>query len=555
MGTLGTSPAPIPPIPHMKYFAYCRKSQDDEGRQILSIPAQRDEVQRLLLKHEGIELVRVFEEARTAKAPGRPVFNDMMARIERGEANGIIAWHPDRLARNSIDGGQLIYQLDRGVLKDLKFATYTFENSSQGKFMLQIMFGYSKYYVDSLSENVMRGNRRKLEQGVLPNRPPIGYKNDPESRTVVPDPATFQTIRRIWDLVLSGSYSVSQIRDMSEHEWGFRTPKRRRSGGSPLTLSGMYHLLSHRFYTGEIPWRGRIYPGKHQPMVTLDEFERVQQIIGRPGRPAPHTYTFAYTGLIRCGTCGCAVTAERRVNRYGYEYEYYHCTKKKRGTKCPERYVSTAELERQIRAYLESCRISDDVHSWLVEESTKGATEHAAVDGAETEALNNAAEEIERNIRTLTDLAVRQLIEEAEFVDRRDALKTEAAKIRQRIAEREGRAAEWLEPFHTLISFSNLAVFWFDNANSEEKRLILNSVGSNLTLAGKKLSIQATEPLNKIPKISNILELCTVEHDVRIFLSDRNFKRRLVCIRMLMRKLKRRKKLRPANDNEMRKSA
>jgi hypothetical protein len=241
MGTLGMSPARIPPILRLKYFAYCRKSQDDEGRQILSIPAQRDEVQRLLLKHDGIELVHVFEEARTAKAPGRPVFNDMMTRIERGEADGIIAWHPDRLARNSVDGGQLIYQLDRGVLKDLKFGTYT--------------------------------------------------------------------------------------------------------------------------------------------------------------------------------------------------------------------------------------------------------------------------------------------------------------------------ASEWLEPFHTLISFSNLAVFWFDNANLEEKRLILNSVGSNLTLAGKKLSIQAIEPLNNIPKIHSILELCTVEHDVRTFSKDREFKRRLVCMRMLMRQMKGRKKLRPTNDNEMRKAA
>jgi site-specific DNA recombinase len=536
----------------MKYFAYCRKSQDDEGRQILSIPAQRDEVQRLLLKHDGIELSGVFEEARTAKAPGRPVFNEMVARIERGEAQGIIAWHPDRLARNSIDGGQLIYQLDRGVLKDLKFATYTFENSSQGKFMLQIMFGYSKYYVDSLSENVKRGNRRKLEQGVLPNRPPIGYRNDPETNTIVPDPATFNTIRRIWDLMLSGNYSVAQVRDMSDHGWGFRTPKRKRSGGVPLTVSGIYHLLSHRFYTGEIPWRGKTYPGKHRPMVTLDEFERVHELIGRPGRPAPHTRTFAYTGLIRCGTCGCAVTAERQINRYGYEYEYYHCTKKKRGSKCPERYVSTAELERQIRDYLESCRISDDIHAWLMEESAKRAAQHASVDGAEIEALKSAAQETERNLKTLTDLAVRELIDEAEFVDRRDALRAEANQIRQRIDEREAKPVEWLEPFHTLISFSNLAVFWFEHANPEQKRLILTSVGSNLTLTDKKLNIQAVEPLDKVPKNRSILELCTVEHDVRTFLSDRNFKRRLVCMRLLIKKMKKRKKkLRPANDNEM----
>ena len=78
-----------------------------------------------------------------------------------------------RLARNSIDGGQIIYLLDRGSLKDLKFATQSFENNPQGKFMLSITFGYSKYYVDALSENVKRGNRAKVERGWRPG-PVVG---------------------------------------------------------------------------------------------------------------------------------------------------------------------------------------------------------------------------------------------------------------------------------------------------------------------------------------------------------------------------------------------
>jgi DNA invertase Pin-like site-specific DNA recombinase len=85
----------------------------------------------------------------------------MIARIDRGEADGILAWHPDRLARNALDGGRIIHLLDTGRLGDLKFPTYTFENTSQGKFMLAIMFGQSKYYVDALSENIRRGNRNE----------------------------------------------------------------------------------------------------------------------------------------------------------------------------------------------------------------------------------------------------------------------------------------------------------------------------------------------------------------------------------------------------------
>src|SRR4051812_41882161 len=100
----------------MKYFLYCRKSTDTEDRQLLSIQSQRIEMLKLVKTWAGVELVDEFDEARSAKDPGRPVFGRMMQRIQAGEAEGIIAWHPDRLARNTIDGGMIVYLLDRGQL-------------------------------------------------------------------------------------------------------------------------------------------------------------------------------------------------------------------------------------------------------------------------------------------------------------------------------------------------------------------------------------------------------------------------------------------------------
>src|SRR5581483_816103 len=138
----------------------------------------------------------------SAKAPGRSQFGEMVSALERGDAQGIIAWAPDRLARNSIDGGRIVYMLDRGAIRDLKFSTYTFENNSQGKFMLQIMFGQSKYYSDALSDNVKRGNRSKVEKGWRPNKPPLGYKSDPATRTIKTDPERFSKIRQLFSLFL-----------------------------------------------------------------------------------------------------------------------------------------------------------------------------------------------------------------------------------------------------------------------------------------------------------------------------------------------------------------
>jgi DNA invertase Pin-like site-specific DNA recombinase len=142
----------------MKYFIYTRKSTDSEERQVLSIEAQLTELKEFAAK-EKLEIVASLCEAKTAKEPGRTVFGEMLARIENGEAQGILAWHPDRLARNSIDGGKIIYLLDTGKIKDLKFPTFWFDSTPQGKFMMNIAFGQSKYYIDNLSENIKRGHR------------------------------------------------------------------------------------------------------------------------------------------------------------------------------------------------------------------------------------------------------------------------------------------------------------------------------------------------------------------------------------------------------------
>ena len=115
----------------IKYFLYTRKSTDEEDRQILSIESQLKELREFARK-ENLTIVKEFTESKTAKEPGREVFNEMLELIEKGKAEGILAWHPDRLARNSIDGGKIIYLIDTGKLKDLKFPSVLSDHNKQG---------------------------------------------------------------------------------------------------------------------------------------------------------------------------------------------------------------------------------------------------------------------------------------------------------------------------------------------------------------------------------------------------------------------------------------
>ena len=126
-----------------QYFLYARKSTDVEDKQVLSIEAQLAEL-RNYAKTENLSIIEEIVEKQSAKSPGRPLFNAMMSKLEKGEGNGIVSWNPDRLARNSVDGGRIIYLLDTGRIVALKFPTFWFEPTPQGKFMLNIAFGQSK---------------------------------------------------------------------------------------------------------------------------------------------------------------------------------------------------------------------------------------------------------------------------------------------------------------------------------------------------------------------------------------------------------------------------
>jgi len=170
-----------------KYFLYARKSTEDDDHQIMSIEAQLFEL-REYARRENVEILAEFTEAKSAKKPGREKFNEMMTLIEKSESVGILAWHPDRLARNSVDGGKVIYLVDTEKIVSLRFPTFWFEPTPQGKFMLQVAFGQSKYYSDNLVENINRGIRQKLRRGEWLTLAPFGYVNNPKTRTIEPHP-------------------------------------------------------------------------------------------------------------------------------------------------------------------------------------------------------------------------------------------------------------------------------------------------------------------------------------------------------------------------------
>jgi site-specific DNA recombinase len=505
----------------MRIIIYCRKSMESEDRQILSLDSQESEIGKLLVALPAVEIVATYRESQSAKRPGRVGFDEMLSRIEKGEADAIVSWHPDRLARNALDGARIIDLLDRGRLRHLRFCTFSYENTPQGKLMLFTLFGFSKYYVDSLSENVKRGNRTKAERGWRPSRPPIGYLHDNATKTIVPDPERFELVKRMLQLMLSGIHTPRSIHRLAKYEWGLRSIKRKHQGGGTLHLSSINTILRNPFYAGLFPYEGRTMVGKHPPMISISEYERLQALLRRPGIQRPQSRVFTFTGMLRCGGCGLSITAEEKRNRYGYLYTYYHCTRSNHEMPCREPYLRVEQLEEQILAFLDSLRIAASITEDLIAELGSAATSHSARLGAQRTSISTHVDALNRELATLTDMRVRSLVTDDEFMEKRSELTRARLAALERLRDLD-QEEDWPDLLRTLISFSNSAVEYFRNGDDEQRRLVLAATSSNRLLKQRILSIEARKPFARWGATPTKSGMCAFTLDVRTLIESKD---------------------------------
>ena len=489
----------------IKYFLYARKSSESEDRQVASIESQID-VLTEMAKREGLEIVDIISEAKSAKAPGRPGFNKMIERIYKGEAQGIICWKLDRLARNPIDGGKIQWMLQQGIIKHIK----THERSYYPKdnvLMMSVEFGMANQFVLDLSENTKRGQKAKAERGWYPGHAPVGYTHHPFKRKgekeIIKDPERFDLVRKMWDLMLTGAYSPRQILKIATEEWGFRMPN-----GKPMALSTIYRMFSNPFYCGIFEWpkgSGNWYEGKHEPMVTKEEYDRVQALLGKKGNPRPKSKFFAFRGLIKCGECGCSITAEEKIkvqkNGNVHRYVYYHCTKK-RNPNCSQRSIEEKELERQIIEILERITIPPEFCRWAIKQLKIEARKEMEDRNRILENQRKAYERCIKKIDALIEMKMNGEITQEEFLRKKAELEKEKLRLQELLNDTDKRVSDWLEKAEKVFNFALEAKKKFENGTLEEKRLILACLGSNLLLKDKKLIISIEKPLILMEKAS-----------------------------------------------------
>jgi site-specific DNA recombinase len=403
--------------------------------------------------------------------------------------------------------------------------------------LMYIEFGMAQKYVDDLSKNVKRGLKTKIENGWYPGIAPLGYLNNTNKQTgentLIKDPERFPVIRRIWDLMLSGLYTPPKILEIANSKWCFRTRPMRKLGGKPLCRSAIYKILTKPFYCGSFEYpkgSGKWYEGRHEPMVSQAEFDRVQTLLGRNGNPRPRGHCeFAFTGLIRCGECGSTVTAEEKHQvicgacrfKFAYRardtcprcsiaigkmpnprylhYTYYHCARKQ-NPHCRQKVISLADLEHQIDQFIARIHISQRFKEWAVkylsELHDKEVKCRTDVLQAQQKSYRDCLGRIDGlvKLKTSPGNADGILLSDEEYGRQRIELLKEKAVIEELLKDTGQRAEQWWKLAEQTFEFACAAQSRFAQGDSKTKKEILATIGSNLTLKDKKLCIEAKKP-------------------------------------------------------------
>ncbi len=515
----------------IKYCAYLRKSSEAKEKQALSLPAQEKEILR---SFPDLDIEFVTETRSAFKHDNRPLFSDMLARIKKGERTGLLVWSPDRLSRNELDAAKIVYFVRTGVIEDLKFCTFTFENTPEGIMLLQIALTQSQYDSEKKSRDVKRGLEEKARRGYPSGVAPVGFLNAPREdskyQKLLVDPDRFPLVSQLLKRFLTGRYSVAEVLQFAHEELKLTTVPRKRQGGGLIARSHIYRILADPIYAGFFFYADERYElsSKLPRAISEGEYWQIQTMLGKGGRPKPskreglynyfmrdstgggttadHKFQlicsackkkFSYLNRETCPRCKTSIVAMK--NPTYLTYIYYQSTKERKTAGVKARAIEERQIDRYLKEYfIENLCISKELANWCIRHVGELHDEELEERQARVRAHEQARSDAQKKLEKLLELRLRSttlLPEEEEVYDRKeDELRAELEVLKNKST---GVGKDWLKQVQRELALASRLENIFDNGAREEKKEALSVLGSNLTLRNGRVSICNTESVER----------------------------------------------------------
>lgn len=510
----------------LKYIIYCRRSQDREDKQTLSVESQKRELLAYAQKH-NLHIVEIIKENASAYKRGRVQFNRMMEMIESGEANAVLTWHLTRLARSGADGGLIISFIDERKIIELRTPEEIYRNTSDNKFMMMIHFAMAKKSSDDTSSFVKNNVKTKLEKGEYPGVAPYGYinvgangviagknfSNEKQLRLetlnrklnrIELDPIEAPLIRRLIDLALTGTYSTLMLQDEAM-KLGIRGKLSKKG----LAVQSILNILTNPFYASRFEWAGEMYRGSHEPLISSKEFEKLQEILFNRGRPKNTKRLYTYSALIHCPLCQSRMSGDYQKKIY-----YYRCTqaKGKYATCSFKKHIPQSHFDKEIDATLLRLKIPQKIIDWGLRALKETYIQELDVISSQQSSLERNIQNEKQKLQRLTskwlspENADGSLFSDEEYKSAKVDIIESLAKLEEQRSDKQGEETNWLDKCERFFMKVRNLPQEFNDSEVAEKRQKLQDIGAVFIRKDEKWLIQLDEPFSYVLEPEQIPE-------------------------------------------------
>ena len=493
-----SKPAPTAEPVRKQAVIYARVSSKEQEKEGFSIPAQL----KLLKEYaaaNGFAVAQEYIDVETAKQAGRAAFGEMVAYLKaHPSVRVMLVEKTDRLYRNLKDW-VTVDELNVEMHFPKEGVVLSRESRSSEKFMHGIKVLMAKNYIDNLSEETRKGMTEKAAQGFWPSNAPLGYRNvtrDDGRKIIVADEATAPIIRGMFEWYAWGDVSTQEV-----------TKKARAAGlvfrksGGRIPKSTVAAILRNRIYTGRFDWDGKTYQGRYEAIVPAELWERVQAVMdGRNARGAKKgRRNFAFSGLIACHACGCAVVGEIKKERY----VYYHCTGyadkcQAKPASCRRKYVREEALEAQFTELLGRLRFDDEVLEWVSDALHASHADERHEHGEAIKRLEAETKRLNDRIHAMYVDKLDGLVDTAFFEKMSNQWREEQARCQREIERHRNADKSYLGDGIALLDLARNAQRLFAKQEPREKRRLLNFLLSNCTWEDGKLVATLRQPFDML---------------------------------------------------------
>ena len=350
------------------------KDYDPEG---YTIPAQRELCGRKAAELDAELVVEWVEKAVSAKTQDRPKLQEMLAYVKTHRLDYVIVHKLDRMARNRLDHLLIKLALREAGVTLVSVTEQVDDDTVTGVLLDGVISTMNEVYSINLRTEVIKGMTQKAKAGGTPAMAPLGYLNvremveGREVRTVAIDPERGPLIREAFELYATGEWTLRTLLDHLT-ERGLRSRATRRRGLQPVSLSRLGAILRSRYYIGYVYYRGAEYPGRHEPLVSEELFDRVQAMLalhnGNGERQRTHHHYLK--GNLYCARCGARVSY-MRVDGHGGEYGYFYCRgRHSKRTDCRQPFMQPALVETAVADYYQYVELGADLVATLKQRLT-----------------------------------------------------------------------------------------------------------------------------------------------------------------------------------------